>query len=157
MPGRILVAYASKSNATAIHAAAIAGALRGAGRDADMVDLREAGKPDLGPYSAVVVGSGVRIGRWYGPARRLLKRKELATKRVALFVACGMLAEDQSKCADAVRDYVDKVAAKRGLAPVSARAFPGHMPDGKSMKLGRAEGLDTGASAAWGAELAVSL
>ncbi len=157
MSGKVLVAYASKTNATAQHAGAIAGALKGAGMNVDIVNLRESGKPDLAGYDAVIIGSGVRIGRWYGPAKRFLKGKELAGKKVALFVACGMLADDPSKEDEAVRDYIQKIAGKCNVKCLSCRAFVGFMPDGKSMKLGSAgdsNPVDTIASGEWGMKLA---
>ncbi|MFO7619048.1 MAG: flavodoxin domain-containing protein [Thermoplasmata archaeon] len=157
MPGKILVAYASKTNATAQHAGAVAGALKSVGRNVEIVNLREGGKPDLAGYDIVVIGSGIRIGRWYGPAKKLLKRKELVGKKVALFVACGMMAEDSSKQEEAVRDYIEKIAAKHNVKYACCRAFVGFMPDGKSMKLGSASDsnpVDTAASVEWGKELA---
>ena len=135
----------------------MAGALKGAGRDVDIVDLRQTRKPDLAGCDAIVIGTGIRFGRWYGPARKLLKRKELAGKKIALFIACGMLAEDSKKCDLAVKNYIDSIAGKYGIKPVSARAFVGFMPDGKSLKLGSASGsrpMDTAASEEWGRELA---
>ena len=157
MPGKILLAYASKTNATAQHAGAIAGYIKAAGRDVDIVNLREMGKPDLAGFDAIIIGSGVRIGRWDGAARKLLKRRELAGKKVALFVACGMLADDPSKMDEAVKEYIHKIADKYNVNAVSCRAFIGFMPDGKSMKLGSAgdsNPVDTTASGEWGKELA---
>lgn len=151
MPGKILVAYASKTNATAQHASAIAGALKAAGRDVDIVDLREIGKPELAGYEAFVIGSGIRMGRWYGPARRLLKNKELAGKRIALFAACCMVM-DASKKDVARRDYVEKIANKFKLKMVSGRAFVGMLPRAKGDKF-----IDTTASQRWGRELAERL
>jgi menaquinone-dependent protoporphyrinogen oxidase len=121
--------------------------LKGADRDVDIVNLRETRKPDLGKYGAVVIGSGVRLGRWYGPAKKLLKRKELASKKVALFVACGMACE-KAKREEAMFNYIAPMAAKHALNPVSMRAFPGSLP-------GKAGGpVSTSGSEAWGRELA---
>ena len=148
MPGKILVAYASKTNATAQHAGAIAGSLTAAGREVDIVNLMEREKIDVTAYDAVIIGSGIRIGRWYGPARRLLKREELAGKRVALFTACCMMM-DASKEEAARRDYIDKIAEKFNLKIVSGRAFAGIMPRAKGRGL-----VDTAASREWGERLA---
>ncbi|MBU4032674.1 MAG: hypothetical protein KKH41_09375 [Candidatus Thermoplasmatota archaeon] len=129
-----------------MHAGAIAGSLKGAGRDVDIVNLRENRKPNLDRYDAVIIGSGVRIGRWYGPAKKFLKRKELAQKKIALFVACGT-ACDAEKRAEAVDDYVTKTAAKFGLKIVSGQAFAGPMPGNKKP-------VNTETSEVWGRELA---
>ena len=157
MPGRILIAYASRTNATAQHAGAIAGSLRGLGREIDIVDLRKSGKTDLRDYDSIVVGPGVRFGRWCGPAKKLLKSKALAGKKIAIFVACGMLADDPKKSGEAVKNYIDFFAEKYGVKAISTRAFVGFMPDGKSIKLGSASGsrpVDTARSEVWGRELA---
>ena len=147
MPGKILIAYASKSNAAAQHAGAIAGALRAAGREVDILNLREARKPSLEGYGAVIIGSGVRMGRWYGPAKRLLKRKELASVKVALFVACAT-ACDKSKRQFAADQYVEPMRSRYGIDFVSGIALPGHMPGVKG------EALKTSSSQRWARELA---
>lgn len=148
MSDRILIAYASKTNAAALHAGAIAGVLKGAGREVDLVNLRETRKPELDRYDGVVIGSGVRIGRWYGPARRLLKRKELDTMKIALFVACGM-ACDEDKVNEAVEKLIVPMASKYGLKVLSSQAFAGLMPGDKNVAP-----LNTEASMKWGSELA---
>jgi menaquinone-dependent protoporphyrinogen oxidase len=157
MSGKILIAFASKTNATAQHAGAIAGSLKGLGRDIDIIDLRQTGKPSLDGYDSIVIGSGVRFGRWYGPARKMLKRRELAGKKIALFISCGVLADEPAKCDEAVRNYIDAIAGKYGIKPISSCAFVGFMPDGKSMKLGSASDsrpVDISKSEEWGRELA---
>ena len=81
----VLVAYASKHGGTEEIAERIATVLREAGYQADLRPARQV--DDLETYDAVVVGSGVYIGRWRRPAARLLKnhRETLADKPVWLF------------------------------------------------------------------------
>lgn len=70
--GRILVAYGSKHGSTAEVAEAIGRSLHGSGIDAEVVDAKQV--HSLDGYDAAVVGSAVYMGRWRGPALRLLSR-----------------------------------------------------------------------------------
>jgi menaquinone-dependent protoporphyrinogen oxidase len=82
---RVLVAYASRSGSTAGIAEEIAAALRGAGL---YVDSRPAGDVgDLGPYDAVVLGSGVFLPRRGSDGGGFLVRhgEALATRAVWLY------------------------------------------------------------------------
>jgi menaquinone-dependent protoporphyrinogen oxidase len=65
---RVLVAAASRHEATREIADAIAAGLRERGVDARMVPVTEVGS--LAGYDAVVLGSAVYMGRWLGDARR---------------------------------------------------------------------------------------
>jgi menaquinone-dependent protoporphyrinogen oxidase len=83
---KILVAYASKHNATAEIANAIGETLRQS--DALEVDVRSVDSvKDIALYDAVVLGSAVYVGRWQGEAADFLKQheKELAQRPLWLF------------------------------------------------------------------------
>ena len=85
MDNKVLVAYASKYGATKEIAEKIGLVLKDAGF---VVDVLPANKvSDLGPYTAVVLGSAVYIGGWRKQAARFLKTNEkaLAEKKVWLF------------------------------------------------------------------------
>lgn len=76
MDGSVLVAYASKYGGTAEIAEKIGDALRQADVQADVVKA-EAVK-DISSYRAVVLGSGVYVGKWLKPGAKFLKRNERA-------------------------------------------------------------------------------
>jgi menaquinone-dependent protoporphyrinogen oxidase len=82
---RVLVAYGSKHGGTAAIAAAIGKVLAAQGCEIDVVPAREVDHPDA--YDAVVLGSGVYVGRWQGDAMNVLKRHErtLASRPTWLF------------------------------------------------------------------------
>ena len=85
MQKNVLVAYGTKYGATAEIAEKIAEVLAGTGLKCD---VRSADKvSDLSAYSAVVLGSGVYIGRWRKEAARFLQthEAELAQRPVWLF------------------------------------------------------------------------
>lgn len=131
MTARILVAYASKSNATADYAGFIAGELIGQGFHVDQVNLRETGKPDIGSYDLIILGTGVRIGRLYGSAKKILRRADLKTKTLAVFISCGMAIASEKRC-EAVSLYLDKTLERYQLKAISKVAFPGKMPGTKT-------------------------
>ena len=122
---KVLIAYQTKSGATEQSANLIAEVLREKHHlVVDVVDLKKVGKPDIGPYGAVVIGSGIRIGMWYGRAKRMLGR-DYGDRRVAVFLSSGR-AGDPKQHATAVENYLTKVLRKRGnLNVVAAEAFGG--------------------------------
>lgn len=81
----VLVAYASKHGATAEIAEKIAQAIRQAGLGADALSTERVS--DLNPYQAVILGSGVYMGRWRKGAAQFLRANEkaLAERPVWLF------------------------------------------------------------------------
>jgi len=81
----VLVAYATKHGGTEEIARRIGEVLRQAGLRTEVLPAGRVS--DLGSYRAVVLGSGVYIGRWRKEAARFLKANEqaLADKPVWLF------------------------------------------------------------------------
>jgi menaquinone-dependent protoporphyrinogen oxidase len=130
MNEKILIAYASKSNATSDYAGFIAGEMTARGYSVDQINLRETRKLDISQYKIVLIGTGIRIGRWYGPARKMLKLKEMKEKKVAIFISCGT-AIDQKKKSEAIENYIDPMLKKYNLEAFSKAAFPGRMPGSK--------------------------
>ena len=85
MDKRVLVTYGTKYGATAEIAEKIGQVLRQAGLQADILPADRAGDPSA--YQAVVLGSGVYIGRWRKEAVKFVQQNEdvLASKPVWLF------------------------------------------------------------------------
>jgi menaquinone-dependent protoporphyrinogen oxidase len=82
---KILITVASKHGSTGGIGEIIAGVLRDAGSEVTATTPEQV--TDVGPYDAVVVGSGVYAGRWLAPARRFVERfaGELGRRPVWLF------------------------------------------------------------------------
>jgi len=150
MSGKILIAYVSKSNATADYAGFIAGELIGQGYHVDQVNLRETKKLDITPCSLIILGTGVRIGRLYGPAKKMLKREDIKAKTLAIFISCGMAIAPDKRC-EAIRAYLDRMLDKYKVKAVSKAAFPGRMPGTKTDFV-----IDTDLVRSWIAELLMS-
>lgn len=130
MTDKILIAYASKSNATSDYAGFIAGEMTARGYSVDQINLRETRKPDVNKYNKIILGTGIRIGRWYGPAKKLLKMKEMKDKKLAIFIACGT-AIDPTKRSEAIANYIDPLLKRYNHEAFAKAAFPGKKPGSK--------------------------
>lgn len=84
---------------------------------------------DIEPFNLVIVGSGIQIHRWTSEPEDFLKRfqKELANKKVALFVCCGSATDKEKPEAaeTARRKYLEEKAAKYHLKPIALGLFGG--------------------------------
>jgi len=129
MSQRTLIAYQTKGGVTAENASIIAGILQGEfDHQVDIVDLKAQRVPDLTPYENVVVGTGVRVQRPYGRARKFVRDKRLADKRVAIFFSSAMAGTDPE---GATVKWERKLCGKvEHLKPVACQAFGGRMPFG---------------------------
>ncbi len=124
--GKVLIAYQTKGGVTAEYATIIAEVLREKHHmEVDVVDLAKDSRPDTAPYYAVIVGSGIRVGMWYGRAKRMLGRTP-KEKVAAVYLASGR-AGDPKQHATAVEKYLTSVLAKKGIRPLAADAFGGRM------------------------------
>jgi menaquinone-dependent protoporphyrinogen oxidase len=121
---KILVAYASRTGATAGVAEAIAKTLAEGGAAVDLRPMKEVA--DLSPYRAVVAGSSVRGAKWLPEALQFVQahRAALAQKRFAAFLVCITLAMRNGENYRAgVEAWLDPVRAL--VRPVSVGAFAG--------------------------------
>jgi menaquinone-dependent protoporphyrinogen IX oxidase len=124
---KTIIAYETKSGVTGESANIIAEVLREKyGFDVDVLNLKEQPKPELRQYDNIFIGSGIRMGKWYGKAKKLLK-SDFEGKNVVIFLsACS--AGDPKSHDEAVTKYLDNVLAKYPhLKPVAMGAFGGRM------------------------------
>ena len=92
------------------------------------VDVRLAKEvTDLSPYRAVVVGSGIRVGKWLPEAVQFVERYQEALSRVpvAYFLVCLTLKEDTEENRRTVAAYLDPV--RDLVQPVDVGLFAGVM------------------------------
>lgn len=94
-----------------------------------MVNAKDEKVKNVDEYDLVIVGSGIQIHRWTGEPEDFLKKfqKQLANKKLALFVCCGS-ATDKNKpeaTGEAKRKYLEEKAAKYHLQPVALGLFGG--------------------------------
>jgi len=80
--------------------------------EVDLREDRDVKKLNLSPYDLIVVGSGIKMGKWTKQTLKFLKnnKKELKEKKVALFVSCSAANEEKSRDMG-WNNYLKKVAA----------------------------------------------
>lgn len=95
--GRVLVTYATRLGSTREAAQAVASGLRAAGLGAEVKPAKEVHGP--AGYEAVVVGSGLYVGRWHKEVRGFLSRhrQELAVLRWASGLARSLAAAPSAR------------------------------------------------------------
>jgi menaquinone-dependent protoporphyrinogen oxidase len=166
MSKKALIVYGTRFGATASTSEEIAKVLRNEGLDVRVVDSKKEKVKDISGYDLIIVGSGMMIDRWTkGPEKFLEKfRKELADKKLALFVSSGsqIMIEHEKKVeefhfggktnillgdeaiARARKKYLEEKAEKYDLHPAALGLFGGvwdyhHMPwwSGKAAELAK--------------------
>ena len=128
-----LIVYGTRYGATASTSEDIAETLSKEGLDVKVVNLKKDKVKDITEYELVIVGSGIQIHKWTGEPEKFLKKfqKELAKKKVALFVCCGSAEpidekEDKAKSIENARTkYLEEKAAKYNLQPIALGLFGG--------------------------------
>ncbi len=122
---RTLIAYATKSGVTGETAAIIAEVLRDRfHHEVDVVDLKKNPNPPLLDYRNIFIGSGIRMGRWYGRAKKFLERTSEHHNIIIFLSACS--AGDPEKHHDAVKQYINDVLTRYPhIQTVAAEAFGG--------------------------------
>jgi menaquinone-dependent protoporphyrinogen IX oxidase len=111
----------------------IADVFRQEGLDVKVVNLKDEKVKDISEYDLVVVGSGIQINKWTKEPKKFLKKfqKELAKKKVALFVCCGSAEpiDDKTDKAESIEKartkYLEEKAAKYNLHPIALGLFGG--------------------------------
>jgi len=130
---KALIVYGTRYGAAASTSEDIAETLRKEGFDVKVVNLKKDKVKDITEYELVIVGSGIQINRWTKEPEKFLKKfqKELAKKKVALFVCCGSTEplddkiDKATSIENARKKYLEEKAAKYNLQPISLGLFGG--------------------------------
>ena len=131
---KALIVYGTRYGAAASTSEEIAKILRQEGFDVRVVNAKEDKVKDITEYELVIVGSGIQINKWTGEPENFLEKfqKELAKKKVTLFVCCGSASQTASEreakpdaAETARRKYLEEKAAKYSLQPVALGLFGG--------------------------------
>ncbi|MFW9872750.1 MAG: flavodoxin domain-containing protein [Candidatus Thorarchaeota archaeon] len=146
---KTLIAYVTKSGVTEENAVIISNVLKdNYGFEVDLVNLKNVPKPDLAKYENVIIGTGVRMGMWYGKTKRFLKKK-FKDKNVAIFLSSGTAGVPETY-EDAITKYLNnKLAKYPHLKPVATEAFGGRY----SGRFGDVDYTDPERVKAWALEL----
>lgn len=136
MNNRILVAYATRAGSTAEIAGAIAETLAARGYAVDVKPVKE--KPNLAGYTAVVLGSAIRMGNWLPEMVKFIEANQaaLAALPTALFTVHMLNTGDDEASRAARTAYLKAV---RPLLPdAEAVYFAGKMDFARLSFLDRA-------------------
>ncbi|MCK9152253.1 flavodoxin domain-containing protein [Methanobacterium alcaliphilum] len=108
---KALVVYGTRYGAAREIAQEISKVISEEGVETDLQDAKGLKKIDISSYDLIVVGSGIKIGKWTKNSLNFLKehKEELATKNVALFVTCGAANKEETK-QEGWDNYLIKVA-----------------------------------------------
>ncbi len=93
--------------------------------ETDLLNARGLKEYDVSPYDLVIVGSGIKIGKWTKATLKFLQKNKstLANRKVALFVTCGAANEEKS-AVEGQEKYLDKVASENLInKPVATGLF----------------------------------
>jgi len=125
---KALIVYGTRYGAAASTSEEIANVLRQERVDAKVVNAKEEKIKDITDYNLVVVGSGILINRWTSEPEDFLKKfqKELATKKLALFVCCGSASANEPEIVAKLKQkYLQEKASKYNLLPFALGLFGG--------------------------------
>src|SRR5512137_2337509 len=127
---KALIVYGTRTGTAAITAKDIAQQLQNQGVETKVVDAKKEKIESIAEYDLIIVGSGIAVGKWTGEPESFLKKfqKELAGKKLALYVNCGSAAEAMNVgkpevAANARRKYLEEKAAQHNLSPLALGFF----------------------------------
>jgi menaquinone-dependent protoporphyrinogen oxidase len=129
---KTLIVYATRYGATALTSQEIAKILREENFEVEVVDARKEKIKDISEFELVIVGGGLKMGKWTRESDDFLKdfQKDLAKKKVAIFVSSAMksLFERQGKTENLQKikkSHLDDEALKYDLHPIALGLFGG--------------------------------
>lgn len=110
---KALVAYGTRYGTAAEIAEEIARVIKEEGIEVDLVDTKGLKDCDVSPYDLVVVGSGIKMGKWTKESLKFLKENKsaLTDRKIALFVSCGAANKEETR-EEGWENYLKKVAGE---------------------------------------------
>jgi menaquinone-dependent protoporphyrinogen oxidase len=124
--GKILVTYSSWSGATHQIAEAI---FKELGKNNLQVDIAASKNvKSISEYQSIILGSPVHAGKMTGDFNKFLKRfyRDLVSKKIAFFVDCFNMIEDNEKNKIETLGWLNKTIGKySNIQPVSIGLFAG--------------------------------
>ncbi|MCP4424694.1 MAG: hypothetical protein GY803_09395 [Chloroflexi bacterium] len=125
---KVLVSYATGSGSTREVAEAIGDVLSQTGVPVAVHNVKTV--TSMSGYSAIVLGSSIRLGRWLPEAVEFLQtfKNELQNKPVAYFTTCLTMVNDTEKNRRAVLTYLEPIIQRAPeIDPVGLGLFAGSL------------------------------
>ena len=84
--------------------------------------------PDLDDYSSIIIGSGIKYGKWTENAEKFLEDPKLTEKKVAIFISSNFAGEAELYD-HAYKNFLEGVVKQKSkLTPIAMEAFGGRVP-----------------------------
>ncbi|MCJ7443232.1 MAG: flavodoxin domain-containing protein [Methanotrichaceae archaeon] len=129
---KALIVFATRYGATALTSQEIAKTLREENFEVKVIDAKKEKVKDISEFELVIVGGGLKMGKWTKESDEFLKnfQKELAQKKLAIFVSSAMksLFERQGKTEDfqkIKKTHLEDAASMYQLHPIALGLFGG--------------------------------
>lgn len=108
---KALIVYGTRYGTAEEIAEEIARVIKKEGIEVDLANAREIKNFNVSPYDLVVVGSGIKMGKWTKESLKFLKENKstLIDKKVALFVSCGAANKEETR-EEGWENYLKKIA-----------------------------------------------
>jgi menaquinone-dependent protoporphyrinogen oxidase len=133
--GKVLVTFATRAGSTIEVADSIAHSIAKQGYCVTLMHIDEVGS--LTDYSAVVIGSAIRMGSVTPEVKRFVeeRRDELERVPTAYFITCLTLKDDTPENREAVKKYLEPL--RKMVTPFAEGYFAGKMDYSKLKPLDR--------------------
>ncbi len=134
---KTIIAFETKSGVSKENAELIASVLnKKFGLEVDITNLKENKNPDITNYDNIIVGSGIRMDRWYRRPKSFLSKNNFSNKKLAIYLSSGKAGNPEFQHDQIVEDYIGKILKKRPhLKPIAYNAFGGcYMQGGKTIE-----------------------
>lgn len=125
MTKNILIVYGSRYGCTEEVSQEISKILEKEGLSVNLVNLESSkNTPKIEEYDAILIGSGIKIGKWTKETDKFLKKNKesLKTKILGLYTCSGLATEDADK---AKKIYIEDKMENLGIGAQLFDAFPG--------------------------------
>jgi len=129
---KVLIAYGTRYGATAGTSEEISRILREKNFNVKITDVKAEKIRDITEYDLIIVGSGMRMGKWVSEAEDFLEKfqKELNQKKLAIFVSsmrtfAEKLGKTQEEGACSAQETTEKILTECNLKPISVGIFGG--------------------------------
>ncbi len=128
LENKTLIAYDTRYGATEEVAAVIQKVLeKKFNMDVEIFRLKEGRvRPDLNKFNNVVIGSGIKYGKWCPEVLEYLKN-DFSDKKLAVYI-CSGYAGEEDLYDQAYNNFLKAVVDENNLEPVKMEAFGGRVP-----------------------------
>jgi menaquinone-dependent protoporphyrinogen oxidase len=98
VPGKVLVAYATRYGSTKDIAETVSNTIRNMGIETDCMNINTINPENLSDYDAFFVGSPLQLGKWLPEAKEFMQfRRDILNKKPVFIFTCGITIKDKTE------------------------------------------------------------